>query len=105
MNKNIILATVFLLAGTLITTVVATAPTADAEGKDHKEKKYREGYDRDGNKVKAQYHSEAGLVACDKNYIIHSYFKCEIKTLEAAAAAAGGDGGAAAAAAAAAAAG
>ena len=67
MNKNVILATVFLLAGTLLTTAIVTTPAAYAEGKDHKEKKYRDGYDGERNYNSAEKRSKAQLNDCDDN--------------------------------------
>jgi hypothetical protein len=73
MNNNTILALVFLMAGTLLTTTaVATIgiPAAYAEGDDHDDD------NGDGNKNKAEDESQAALADCDNNDVERAGFDC-----------------------------
>jgi hypothetical protein len=88
MNNNTILAIVFLMAGTLLTTTAVTiVPAAHAEGDDHKDKngddhKDKRGDDHDkdkngdGNKNLAKDGSAAAIADCDKNDVDRSEFNC-----------------------------
>jgi hypothetical protein len=87
MNNNTILALVFLMAGTLLTTTAVTiVPAAYAEGDDNDDyngdgNKNREGDDRDdyngdGNKQKAEEESAAAIADCDDNDVDTSDFDC-----------------------------
>ena len=71
MNNNTILALVFLLAGTLLTTAVTTmgVAAAYAEEDDHDE------YNGDGNKIKAE-DSVVALADCDNNDVERAGFDC-----------------------------
>ena len=71
MNNNTILALVFLLAGTLLTTAVTTmgVAAAYAEEDDHEE------YNGDGNKIKAD-ESVVALADCDNNEVEQAGFDC-----------------------------
>jgi hypothetical protein len=72
MNNNTILALVFLMAGTLLTTAVTTmgVPAAYAEGDDHDDDN---GY---GNKIKAEDESQVALADCDNNDVERAGFDC-----------------------------
>jgi hypothetical protein len=63
MNKSI-LALVFLIAGTLLTTAVTVLPAAYAGGDD------------DGNKNKAEDDSAAAIADCDRNDVERAGFDC-----------------------------
>src|ERR687895_2759624 len=66
MNNNTILALVFLMAGTLLTTAAVTmVPAAYAEEDDHDDDN-GDGY---GNKIKAEDESQVALADCDYNDI------------------------------------
>ena len=66
MNNNTILALVFLMAGTLLTTAAVTiVPAAYAEEDDHDDDD-GDGY---GNKIKAEDDSQVALADCDYNDI------------------------------------
>ena len=72
MNNNTILALVFLMAGTLLTTAAVTTmgvPAAYAEEDDHDE------YNGDGNKIKAE-DSVVVLADCDNNEVEQAGFDC-----------------------------
>jgi hypothetical protein len=70
MNKNI-LALVFLMAGTLLTTAVTTmALAAYADGDDHDDD------NGDGNKNKAEDDSAAAIADCDDNDVEEAGFDC-----------------------------
>jgi hypothetical protein len=71
MNNNTILALVFLMAGTLLTTAVTTmgVPAAYAEGDDHDDDN---GY---GNKIKAD-ESQVAVADCDNNEVEQAGFNC-----------------------------
>jgi hypothetical protein len=69
--NNSILALVFLMAGTLLTTTAVTiVPAAYAEGDDHDD------YNGDGNKNKAEDDSAAAIADCDDNDVVDSDFDC-----------------------------
>jgi hypothetical protein len=71
MNKKI-LALVFLMAGTLLTTTAVTTmvPASYAEGDNHDD------YNGDGNKQKAEEGSAAAIADCDDNDVVDSDFDC-----------------------------
>jgi hypothetical protein len=71
MNKNI-LALVFLVAGTLLTTTAVSTmvPSAYAWGDDHDDDK------GDGNKNKADDDSAAAIADCDDNDVEQAGFDC-----------------------------
>jgi hypothetical protein len=66
MNNNTILAIVFLMAGTLLTSAVASVPYKTAYATD----------DDDGNKNKAEEESVAAIADCDDNDVDGSDFDC-----------------------------
>jgi hypothetical protein len=74
MNNNI-LAIVFLVAGTLLTTTAVTtmvpAVYADDDHDDH-----NDGKDGDGNKNKAEEESAAATADCDDNEVEQAGFDC-----------------------------
>jgi hypothetical protein len=73
MNNKTILATVFLLAGTLLTGTMAMAPVyAGGDDDDHKK------YDKDGNgnKQKVEDESAGAIADCDKNEVERADFDC-----------------------------
>ncbi len=71
MNNNTILALVFLMAGTLLTSAAVTmVPTAYAEGDDHDDDN---GY---GNKIKAEDESQVAVADCDNNEVEQAGFDC-----------------------------
>jgi hypothetical protein len=85
--NNSILALVFLMAGTLLTTTAVTiVPTAYAEeddrddyngdGNKNKEGDDRDDYNGDGNKQKAEDNSAAAISDCDDNDVDGSTFDC-----------------------------
>jgi hypothetical protein len=66
MNKNkAILALVFLMAGTLLTTAITAVPAA-----------YAGGDDDDDNKNKAEDNSAAAIADCDDNEVERAGFDC-----------------------------
>ena len=70
MNNNTILALVFLMAGTLLTTAAVTmVPAAYAEEDDHDDD------NGDGNKIKAE-DSLVALADCDNNEVERAGFDC-----------------------------
>jgi hypothetical protein len=72
MNNNTILALVFLMAGTLLTTAVVTmVPAAYAEEDDHDDDN-GDGY---GNKIKAD-ESQVAVADCDNNEVERAGFDC-----------------------------
>jgi hypothetical protein len=70
MNNKIILATIFLLAGTLFTSTMAMTP-AYAGGDDDYER-----YGGDGNKQKVEDDSAGAIADCDNNEVEDSDFDC-----------------------------
>ena len=72
MNNNTILALVFLMAGTLLTTAAVTmVPAAYAEEDDHDDDN-GDGY---GNKIKAE-DSQVAVADCDNNEVEQAGFDC-----------------------------
>jgi hypothetical protein len=72
MNNNTILALVFLMAGTLLTTAAVTmVPAAYAEEDDHDDDN-GDGY---GNKIKAE-DSQVAVADCDNNEVERAGFDC-----------------------------
>ena len=70
MNNNTILALVFLMAGTLLTTAAVTmVPAAYAEEDDHDDD------NGDGNKIKAE-DSLVAVADCDNNEVERAGFDC-----------------------------
>jgi hypothetical protein len=85
MNNKTILATVFLLAGTLLTSTMAMAPVYaerdDDNNKYDDNKKYNDDnkrYDKDGNgnKQKVEDESAGAIADCDKNEVERADFDC-----------------------------
>ena len=71
MNNNTILALVFLMAGTLLTTTAVTiVPAAYAEGDDHDDD------NGDGNKQKVEDESAGAIADCDNNEVERAGFEC-----------------------------
>jgi hypothetical protein len=73
MNNNTILALVFLMAGTLLTTTAVTTmgvPAAYAEGDDHDDD------NGDGNKQKVEDESAGAIADCDNNEVERAGFDC-----------------------------
>src|SRR5687768_9564839 len=73
MNNNTILALVFLMAGTLLTTTAVTTmgvPAAYAEGDDHDDD------NGDGNKQKVEDESAGAIADCDNNEVERAGFEC-----------------------------
>src|SRR5215207_7115951 len=73
MNNNTILALVFLMAGTLLTTTAVTTmgvPAAYAEGDDHDDD------NGDGNKQKVEEESAGSIADCDNNEVERAGFEC-----------------------------
>jgi hypothetical protein len=69
--NNTILALVFLMAGTLLTTAAVTiVPAAYAEEDDHDDDN---GY---GNKIKAEDESQVAVADCDNNEVERAGFNC-----------------------------
>jgi hypothetical protein len=66
MNNNTILAIVFLIAGTLLTTTAVTTMVPAA---------YAEDYD-EGNKLKAEDESAGAISDCDDNEVERAGFDC-----------------------------
>jgi hypothetical protein len=82
-NSKTILALVFLIAGTLLTTTAVTTMVpvvyADDDHKDHDKDdhdKKHDGKDGDGNKNKADDDSAAAIADCDKNDVERAGFEC-----------------------------
>ncbi len=71
LNNNTILALVFLMAGTLLTTAAVTmVPAAYAGEDDHDDD------NGDGNKIKAEDESQVALADCDNNDVEQAGFNC-----------------------------
>jgi hypothetical protein len=74
MNNNTVLAIVFLMAGTLLTTTAITTMVpvvyADDDHDDHDKD------DGDGNKNKAEEGSAAAIADCDDNEVEQAGFDC-----------------------------
>jgi hypothetical protein len=71
MNNSTILAIVFLMAATLLTTAAVTiVPAAYAEGDNHDD------HNGDGNKNSAEDESQAALADCDDNDVERAGFDC-----------------------------
>ena len=77
------MALVFLIAGTLLTTIAVTTMVpvvyADDDHKDHDKDdhdKKHDGKDGDGNKNKAEDHSTAAIADCDHNDVEEADFLC-----------------------------
>jgi hypothetical protein len=70
--NNSILAIIFLMAGTLLTTTAITTmvPAAYADGDDHDDD------NGDGNKNKAEDESAAAIADCDENEVEQAGFDC-----------------------------
>jgi hypothetical protein len=82
-NSKTILALVFLVAGTLLTTAAITTMVpvvyADDDHKDHDKDdhdKKHDGKDGDGNKNKAEDDSAAAIADCDDNEVERAGFDC-----------------------------
>jgi hypothetical protein len=67
MNNNTILAIVFLMAGTLLTTAVTMVPAAYAGGDND---------NGDGNKQKVEEESAGSIADCDNNEVERAGFEC-----------------------------
>jgi hypothetical protein len=67
MNNNTILAIVFLMAGTLLTTAVTMLPAAYAGGDND---------NGDGNKQKVEDESAGSIADCDDNEVERAGFDC-----------------------------
>jgi hypothetical protein len=67
MNNNTILAIVFLMAGTLLTTAVTMLPAAYAGGDND---------NGDGNKQKVEDGSAGSIADCDDNDVERAGFEC-----------------------------
>jgi hypothetical protein len=70
MNNNTILAIVFLIVGTLLTSIVTMVPVPAAYAggdDDHDDKKYKKG--DEGNKQKVEDESAGAIADCDKNEV------------------------------------
>ena len=86
MNNNTILAIVFLMAGTLLTTAVTTmVPAVYAEGDDHDDRDddgkrwHDDDHDNDngdGNKLEAEDESAGAIADCDDNEVERAGFTC-----------------------------
>jgi hypothetical protein len=70
--NNSILAIIFLMAGTLLTTTAITTmvPAAYGDGDDHDDD------NGDGNKNKAEDESAAAIADCDENEVEQAGFDC-----------------------------
>ena len=77
MNKNVVLATFFLLAGTLITTVIATAQDAEARRGGNSPQNIE---NNDDNKIKidneAEHNSNAQVASCNFNNVQQAGYDC-----------------------------
>ena len=74
MNNNTILALVFLMAGTLLTTTAVTTmgvPAAYAEGDNDNDDD-----NGDGNKQKVEDESAGAIADCDNNEVERAGFEC-----------------------------
>jgi hypothetical protein len=84
-NNNTILAMVFLIAGTLLTSIVTMVPLAAYAGgddnKDDDKDDDKKRYNGDGNQQKVEDESAGAIADCDDNKVAeNAHFECHAST-------------------------